>query len=81
MPSPLKYLSKCCGVAVEPAIILSSLKVAVVVGIILNLINQWEAIVTWNTQEISWLKLLMTFCVPYAVSTYASVVTAMRKKV
>ncbi|MCP4122937.1 MAG: hypothetical protein GY751_14395 [Bacteroidetes bacterium] len=59
--------------------ITASLKVALVVGILLNLINQWEAIISLNLNSINWLKLFMTFCVPYLVSTYASVVTYLRE--
>ena len=58
---------------------MASLKVAMVVGILLNLINQWEAITALDAGSIQWMKLLMTFCVPYLVSTYASVVTFLRK--
>ncbi|SDW73686.1 nitrate/nitrite transporter NrtS [Marinobacter mobilis] len=46
-------------------------RLAAVVGSLLVLINQWEA-VTGNG-AIDWLKLTLTFCVPYLVSTYTSV--------
>lgn len=47
-----------------------SLTVAVVVGTILNLINQWEAIT--GAASIAWIKGALTYFVPFAVSTYAT---------
>jgi hypothetical protein len=48
-----------------------SLKVAVVVGTALNLINQGDAL--FGEAEINWAKLALTFAMPYAVSTYGAV--------
>ncbi|CAH0495506.1 nitrate/nitrite transporter NrtS [Novosphingobium sp. CECT 9465] len=48
-----------------------SLKVAVVVGSALNLINQGDAL--FGTAPVNWFKLLLTFAMPYAVSTYGAV--------
>lgn len=48
-----------------------SLAVAVVVGTILNLINQGDAL--WGGVPINWTKMLLTFAVPYCVSTYGAV--------
>lgn len=45
--------------------------VAVVVGSVLNLINQGDALV--NGLSIDWLKIALTYLVPYAVNTYGSV--------
>jgi len=64
---------KICKVAFEKDIVISSLKVALVVGSILNLINQGEILLSFQLGEINWLKLTLTFAVPYLVSTYASV--------
>ncbi len=47
-----------------------SLGVAVVVGSILNVINQWEA--WFGGAPIAWTKLLLTYCVPFCVATYAT---------
>jgi hypothetical protein len=52
-----------------------SLAVALVVGSILNVINQWEAVrgrAAWH-----WRKLTLTYCVPYLVATYGAVATRM----
>lgn len=46
-------------------------RLAAVVGSLLVLINQWEAVT--GHASIDWLKLALTYCVPYLVSTYTSV--------
>jgi hypothetical protein len=48
-----------------------SLSVALVVGSILNLINQGDRLV--SGQSLDFLKLALTYCVPYFVSTYGAV--------
>jgi hypothetical protein len=45
--------------------------VALVVGTILNLINQGDAI--FGAMTINWTKIILTYLVPYAVSTYGAV--------
>ena len=45
--------------------------VALVVGTILNLINQGDAI--FGAAPINWTKIVLTYLVPYAVSTYGAV--------
>jgi hypothetical protein len=48
-----------------------SLVVALVVGAILNLINQGDALVAGARLNLA--KLILTFAVPYAVATYGAV--------
>jgi len=48
-----------------------SLQVALVVGTVLNLINQGDAI--FGAGPVNWLKFTLTFLVPYAVCTYGAV--------
>jgi hypothetical protein len=48
-----------------------SLYVALIVGTILNLINQGDALVAGGA--INWAKILLTYAVPYLVSTYGAV--------
>lgn len=45
--------------------------VAAVVGTLLCLINQWQAIIL-ATMPIDWLKVVLTYFVPYAVSSYST---------
>ena len=48
-----------------------ALAAAVVVGTILNLINQGDALLGGG--KIDWLKLALTYLVPYFVTTYGAV--------
>lgn len=64
---------KICKTIFEKEIVISSLKVAMIVGIILNLINQGEILFSFQFEKINWYKLVLTFVVPYLVSTYAAV--------
>ena len=45
--------------------------VALLVGTILNVINQGDAI--FSGRPINWIKVVLTYLVPYAVSTYGAV--------
>jgi hypothetical protein len=45
--------------------------VALVVGTILNLINQGDAI--FSATSVNWTKIMLTYFVPYVVSTYGAV--------
>jgi hypothetical protein len=44
---------------------------------VLNLINQGEAII--GLAAINWLKVALTYCVPYAVCTYGMVSYQLRQ--
>ena len=48
-----------------------SLMVALVVGTILNLINQGDALL--GDVSVNWIQLTLTYMVPYCVSTYGAV--------
>jgi len=56
-----------------------SLVVALIVGTILTLINQGDALVAGARPNI--LKLVLTFAVPYAVATYGAVSYRLRASV
>ena len=45
--------------------------VALVVGTILNLINQGDTI--FGPASVNWIKIVLTYVVPYVVSTYGAV--------
>jgi hypothetical protein len=57
-------------IATEGAIQRRSMKVALIVGSVLNLINQGAEIA--SLQALAG-KILLTFCVPYCVATYGAV--------
>jgi len=60
-----------CRYALADGIPRRSFYLAIVVGTILNLINQGDAI--FGSASINWLKLLLTYVVPYLVGTYGAV--------
>lgn len=66
------YLS----IAMRPAILKRSIIVAIIVGTILNLINQVDVLM--GSTAFNLLKCLLTYLVPFCVSTYGSV-TAIRE--
>jgi len=60
-----------CRCAFSDSLPLRSLYVALVVGAILNLINQGDALL--GVAPVNWLKAALTYFVPYAVCTYGAV--------
>jgi hypothetical protein len=60
-----------CRCAVSDGIPARSFYVALVVGTILNLINQGDAL--FGAAPVNWTKILLTYVVPYAVATYGAV--------
>lgn len=63
--------SRAIGDALSDGIPKRSFYVALVVGTILNLINQGDAL--FGPGPINWIKIVLTYLVPYAVSTYGAV--------
>ena len=54
----------------RPPTLWRSLAVALVVGSILNLINQGDALTVLN--GVVWWRVALTFCVPFLVASYGS---------
>ena len=54
-----------------------SFLVALVVGTVLNVINQGDAL--FGAAPINWVKIVLTYFVPYAVCTYGAVSFQIRK--
>ncbi len=61
------------NIALRADVVGRSLKVAAIVGTILALINYWDRLVPYSLDFNAWVKIAMTYCVPYCVSSYASV--------
>ena len=57
--------------AVAPGVARRSFAAAVVVGTVLNLINQGDAL--FAGRGLDWTKLVLTYIVPYCVATYGAV--------
>jgi hypothetical protein len=64
----LLHLCRCC---VEGGVPRRSFVVALIVGTILNLINQGDALAAGGPIDV--VKLLLTYAVPYCVATYGAV--------
>lgn len=50
--------------------LVNSGKIAIVVGTVLNLINQGSALA--GRSELSWLHLILNYCVPFCVAYYSA---------
>jgi hypothetical protein len=60
-----------CGYCVSDGVPRRSLFVALIVGTILNLINQGDALLSGG--HFNFTKIILTFVVPYCVATYGAV--------
>src|SRR6266446_2640819 len=60
-----------CGYCVSEGVPRRSFVVALIVGTILNLINQGDALL--SGAELDFTKIILTFAVPYCVATYGAV--------
>lgn len=65
-----------CEIASSRNIVQRALKVSFIVGSLLNLINQGEALFHIDIENINLVKLTLTYLVPYSVTTYTA--TAMK---
>lgn len=65
-----KQTDKVVFMFVPKKIVLRALKVAVMVGTILNLINQGDAV--FGPKEIELFKAALTYCVPFCVSLHGA---------
>ena len=61
------------SIATSRSTISSALKVALVVGTLLALINHYDKIPTLNFQASDIFKIILTYFVPYGVSTWSAV--------
>jgi hypothetical protein len=53
-----------------PHVVFSAIRVALVVGTMLNLINQGDAL--FHGHDLSWFHLVSNYLVPYCVSSYSA---------
>ena len=65
-----------CDVATSFPIISRALKVSLIVGTALNLINQGSSLLSLDLETLNFVKLALTYAVPYSVTTYTA--TAMK---
>jgi hypothetical protein len=67
----MSKFARACHYALSDGIPWRSFWVALVVGTLLNLINQGDAL--YALSPVNWWKVAMTYMVPYLVSTYGAV--------
>lgn len=58
--------------AKKKEIVVRSIKVALVVGTILGLINHGNAIIAGTMTDTRTFQMVLTYCVPYLVATYGA---------
>ena len=59
-------------ISTSQSIIIRALKISLIVGTALNLINQSHAIVSFNFMDLNIIKIFLTYSVPYLVTTYTA---------
>jgi hypothetical protein len=69
-------LKLACRCALSDGVPRRSFLVALVVGTLLNLINQGDALL--GAMPVNWFKIVLTYFVPYAVATYGAVSLQLR---
>ena len=60
-------------VARQPSVVWRAIKISAIVGVILAVINHGDKLITLSLTSIDLIKILLTFGVPYCVSTFSSV--------
>ena len=73
IPDPPSGLRAWCALACRGTVVVRGLKFAVVVGTVLIGINHGDAILSGSLSRGSYLKMGLTFIVPYVVSVFSSV--------
>ena len=63
-------MRKFFGTACSRRIVVNALRIALLVGTVLNLVNQGGAIISGT--GISWLHLVLNYAVPYCVASYSA---------
>ena len=69
----LKPIDDFLVIATSGKVVKSSIKVSLVVGTLLALINHGEGIIQMSLSSENVVQILLTYFVPYGVSTYSSV--------
>ena len=78
LPEPRTLTSKAprpgwIETARQRSVVVRALRVAAFVGTVLVAINYGDRALAGRLGRADWVKMLMTYCVPYAVSTYSAV--------
>ncbi|PKO39674.1 MAG: hypothetical protein CVU33_04030 [Betaproteobacteria bacterium HGW-Betaproteobacteria-6] len=73
----MTFISTLLQTAFKRSIVLAAIKVAIVVGTILNLINQGGRLL--DGLSLSWFHVGLNYLVPYCVSSYSAARNEMRR--
>jgi len=68
-------MNKWLKYALMRSVMQRSVRVALIVGTLIGLINYGDKILAGSMQSAEWIKAVVTYAVPYIVSTYAAVST------
>lgn len=60
------------AIACSASVVRRSCKVALVVGTVLVAINHGDHLLAGRLAALDWLKIGLTYCVPYCVATYSA---------
>lgn len=64
----MRSLSSSVEIIRRPEHLRSTLRIALVVGVVLSLINQGDVIIGGDATMLTWIKVALNFCVPFVVS-------------
>ncbi len=67
-------------IAMRSEVYKRSIRVALLVGTILITINYFDRVLAGSLITVDYFKMLLTYCVPFCVSTHASVSTIMENE-
>ena len=67
-------------IAFRKDVFLRAFKMSLIVGVILAIINHGDHIFLGTMTVTNWTKILITFCVPFCVSTVSSVLTIKKEQ-
>ena len=69
----MKKIIRFTKIACSQSVVIKATKISLVVGTLLNMINQGDILVSMQWNDINVSKLFLTFLVPYSVTTYTAV--------
>lgn len=62
-----------CEISASRSVVKRAINVALIVGTALNIINQGEVLLGLELANVNFIKLSLTYVVPYSVTTYTAV--------
>lgn len=67
-PGPVAWTREACSICSQPANLRRTLRIALLVGVVLTLINQLDVFVQSEETALTWVKAGLNFLVPFVVS-------------